>query len=316
MELVRLPIVTDVVAIGECMIELTGSFGGAARIGFAGDSFNTALYLARLGEGVAYLTALGTDPFSTEMQAEWEREGLATHLVLRDPDRLPGLYAVRTDAAGERSFYYWREASAARRLFTLPGIDAALVAAAGAQLLYVSGITLSLFPAAERDRLGGLAASVRAAGGDVAFDPNYRPRGWASPAEARAAFATFADHVSIALPTFDDEAALHGDISPSATLVRWQALGAREVIVKQGADGCLTAQGPVPARTGVIAIDTTGAGDAFNAGYLAARRRGHDGVAAAAFGTALAGEIVRHRGAIMPRSAMPSLPDARSASGA
>ncbi len=115
------------VAVGECMLELSELCDGIGwRLAHAGDTFNTTLYLRRLGVDAAYLTALGSDRFSAEMLQSWREEGIDTSLVLTAPDRLPGLHAISTDAHGERSFFYWRENSAARQLFALEGIEAAL----------------------------------------------------------------------------------------------------------------------------------------------------------------------------------------------
>ncbi len=167
------------IVIGECMLELTRD-EDRWRLGYAGDTFNTAVYLSRLGVPTAYMTALGADTFSEDMRAQWQADGLDTSLVLTDHARLPGLYAVRNDASGERHFYYWRENSAARRLFTLPGIEVAVTRACAARQLYLSGITLSLFTQTEREQLYEIAAAVRAGQGQVIFDSNYRPSGWAT----------------------------------------------------------------------------------------------------------------------------------------
>lgn len=292
------------IVIGECMLELTRD-QDRWRLGYAGDTFNTALYLSRLGVPTSYLTALGTDTFSQDMLAEWRAEGLDTSLVLTSPTRLPGLYAVRNDADGERHFYYWRERAAVRELFSLPGIEAALARARGVPHLYLSGITLSLFDHSGRARLNETAAAVRAAQGEVIFDPNYRPGSWSSVEEARAAIRALAPAVSIAMPTFTDEAALFGDVSPAHTVVRWRDWGAAQVIIKLGAEGCLVscALGTqlVPAVAVATVIDTTAAGDAFNAGFLAARRAGQDPAQAAGAANRLASLVIQHRGAILPR---------------
>lgn len=292
------------IVIGECMLELTRD-QDRWRLGYAGDTFNTALYLSRLGVPTSYLTALGTDTFSQDMLAEWRAEGLDTSLVLTSPTRLPGLYAVRNDADGERHFYYWRERAAVRELFSLPGIEAALARARGVPQLYLSGITLSLFDHSGRARLNETAAAVRAAQGEVIFDPNYRPGSWSSVEEARAAIRALAPAVSIAMPTFTDEAALFGDVSPAHTVVRWRDWGAAQVIIKLGAEGCLVscALGTqlVPAVAVATVIDTTAAGDAFNAGFLAARRAGQDPAQAAGAANRLASLVIQHRGAILPR---------------
>jgi 2-dehydro-3-deoxygluconokinase len=293
------------------MLELSSAGDRMWRMGPAGDTYNTSVYLSRLGVATAYLTALGADPFSTEMRERWAAEGLDTSLVLTEPDRVPGLYAIRTDEAGERSFFYWREQSAVRRLFDLPGIDAALASAARAKLVYLSGITLSLFDKPGLMRLVELCAAVRAHGGDVAFDPNYRPRGWRSPAAAHAAISNLAPFVSVALPTFDDELALIGEGSPEETGDRWLRSGAREVVVKLGPRGCLVAteyhRATLPPPVAVKPKDTTGAGDAFNAGYLAARLKGAAPALAAAAGNRLAGEVVQHAGAIIDPAHMPGI---------
>jgi 2-dehydro-3-deoxygluconokinase len=292
------------IVIGECMLELTRD-ADRWRLGYGGDTFNTAVYLSRLGVPTAYMTALGADAFSQELRAEWQVEGLDVSLVLTDSSRLPGLYAVRNDADGERHFYYWRERSAARQLFGLPGIEAAVARARAAQQLYLSGITLSLFNHEERRQLNEIAAAVRAAHGQVIFDPNYRPNGWNSAEEARAAIRALAPFVSVAMPTFADEAGLFGDASPADTAVRWRGWGAGQVIVKLGAQGCLVADSSdtesVPGVKVATVVDTTAAGDAFNAGFLAGRHTGQDPIAAAHTANRVAAVVIQHRGAIVPR---------------
>jgi 2-dehydro-3-deoxygluconokinase len=291
------------IAIGECMLELVW-VGDRWQLNHAGDAFNTALTLRRLGVPVAFLSALGADPFSLEMRAGWLREQIDISMVLTDPTRLPGLYAIRTDPDGERSFYYWRERSAVRRLFELPGIEAAIARACDAGMLYLSGITLSLFKDAERTRLVEIARVVRARGGRVVFDPNYRAAGWPDQQVARCAFAALAEAASIVLPTFADESLLFGDATAERTVQRYLALGAEEVVVKLAARGCLVAAGAdreyLPPRSAVTALDTTGAGDAFNAAYLAARLAGRGTSAAAHAANMLAGEVIRFPGAILP----------------
>lgn len=304
------------VAVGECMLELR-SDGDSWQLGHAGDTFNTAVYLARLGEEVSFLTALGDDPFSSAMRTAWAAEGLHLDLVLTAPQRLPGLYAIRTDPDGERSFHYWRTQAAVRDLFRLPGCDAALERAASAQLLYISGITLALFGASDRAELKMLAERVRAGGGLVAFDPNYRPALWLAPEAAREAIADFSSVVTIALPTFEDEALLHGDRDPHATHARWRAAGAGEIVIKLGARGCMLQDGrTVAPPVALQPIDTTGAGDAFNAGYLAARLRGSSALEAGSFANVLAGRVTRCSGAILPRAEMPTLLPAKAGTGA
>lgn len=300
----------NVVCVGECMMELTRANGGH-RLGFGGDSLNTALYLARLGHHVEFLTGLGTDPFSQWMQSQWAAEGIGVGMVLHDRQRLPGLYAIETDANGERSFFYWRSDSAARALFTLDGIEAALDKAAEVDLLYLTGITLSLYDQAGRSRLKDVAERVRARGGLVAFDPNYRDRQWCDRAAARSAIEEFGKVVSIALPTVADEALLYGDTLTEAIARRWAGFGATETAIKHGSEGCVvfTQDGSASvAASSAAIVDTTGAGDGFNAAYLDGRLRGLAPKLSCARGNQLAAAVIGQPGAIIePRHMPPAL---------
>lgn len=291
------------------MLELVRTEGDRWAMQMGGDAYNVAVYLARGGVDTAFLTALGTDSFSEAMRAQWAAEGLDLSLVATVPDRVPGLYAIETDAAGERSFTYWRDRSAARALFQAAEAQTLCARAAQADLLYLSGITLSLFDYAGQQALRALAAAMRARGGRVAFDSNYRARGWLSSDAARVAIRNFAPHVDIALPTFADEAALFGDPSPDACATRWLEWGAELVIVKDGRDGALFATSEerrmVPTTPDNHPRDTTGAGDSFNGAFLAALLRGADPAMAVAEGHRLAGAVIRHPGAIIPTAVMP-----------
>lgn len=287
--------------IGEGMLELSQD-KDAWRLGYGGDTLNTAIHFARRGISTSYLTALGADPFSERLKRDWAAEGLDTSMVLTDPLRSAGLYAIATDAKGERSFAYWRSDSAARRLFDCDGIGALLEQATTADLLAFSLISLAILPPEGRERLLLLAHQARARGARVAFDGNYRPRLWASPAEARAARDAAIACATIGLPTLEDEAALGGSADAPAVAAHWQGLGCAETVVKLGTQGCLLPDGTLLAPPETLApVDTSGAGDAFNAGYLAARLDGASCADAAHEGHRLAGWTIMRRGAIPPR---------------
>lgn len=293
-----------IVVVGEGMIELSQPPGQHGwRLGYGGDTLNTAVHLARLGRSVAYATALGGDSFSDDLRAAWAAEGIDTSLVLTDADHMPGLYAIRTDAQGERSFSYWRHDSAARHLFALPASKELVAAAATADVLCYSLISLAILPPHGRRSLIALAQAVRARGGRVAFDGNYRPRLWPSAAEATAARDAALAHCDIGLPTLDDEWALFGAPDADAVAAHWQTLGVDEVIVKLGAKGARLPDGTIIAPpVTAIPVDTSGAGDAFNAGYLDARLHGATIEDAALAGHRLAAWVVTEPGAIPARN--------------
>lgn len=286
------------------MLELTRK-GDDWSLGYGGDTLNTAIHLARAGHDAAYLTALGDDPFGQDMRERWEAEGLDCTMVLPHPTRHAGLYAISTDALGERSFTYWRDSSAAREMFALPGMAEALVRAEQADLMAFSLITLAILPPDARNELLALARRVRERGGTVAFDGNYRPRLWPSVEGARAARDAAIACADIGLPTLEDEALLKSTpslLGENEVAAHWQALGCTEVIVKLGVQGCRLPDGTIlPPPETLEPVDTSGAGDAFNAGYLSTRLGGGTIEDAARAGHALAGWTIMRPGAIPAR---------------
>jgi 2-dehydro-3-deoxygluconokinase len=299
-----------VITIGEVMVELARGNDGRFGLSCGGDTFNTAVYLARAGVDVGYATALGDDRYSDRIAALATAENIATDLMLRVPGRTPGLYVIETDERGERSFTYWRETAPARELFELPDWPGIAEAMLKARMIYFSGITLSLYSNAGLGRLFATLELARRNGVQVAFDSNFRPKGWNSDlGRTRTVYIEALKRVDIALPTYDDEAVLWGDPSPEATVDRLQAFGIGEIAVKNGRHSALVASDGardfVPVGEVVEPLDSTAAGDSFNAAYLAARLMGGAAIAAAGAGHRLAAEKLRHRGAIMPRASSP-----------
>jgi 2-dehydro-3-deoxygluconokinase len=299
---------TQVICVGEVMVELARGADNRYGLSFGGDTFNTAVYLARAGIPAAYASAMDDDPYSAGLLSLAQAEGVNADLIVRVPGRMPGCYLIETDEKGERKFYYWRDTSPARELFELPNWAAIAEALLSARLVYFSGVTLSLYSNTGLGRFLAALELARKQGVTVAFDGNFRPRGWKGDvARTRTVFTEALKRVDIALPTFEDEAMLWGDANPDATVDRLQAFGIGEIVVKNGASNALVADKSgrehVPVPEVVEPVDTTAAGDSFNAAYLAARLKGERPLPAVGAAHGLAAQVIRHRGAIMPRAA-------------
>ena len=298
-----------VICVGEALIELTRGADGTFAASCGGDAFNTAIYLARAGIETAFASALGDDSYSDSVLALAAAEGVAAHLVLRIPGRLPALCLVEHMATGERRMRYWRDGAPVRDLFELPDWMRVAESLTAARLVYFSGITLSLFTTQGLGRFLAVLEVARQEGAKIAFDGNFRPHGWHGDlTRTRTVFAEALKRVDIALPAYDDEAVLWGDPSPESTVARLQAFGIGEIVVKNGPNSALVAsagrQEFVPVPEVLVPVDATAAGDGFNAGYLAARLSGSDATQAAGAAHRLAGNVIRHPGALAPRTAV------------
>src|SRR5262249_17474843 len=126
------------------MIEIPRGADGRFAMGFCGGAFWTSIYLARAGSEVALASAIGRDPSSHPIMHAAAADGVATDLVLQIADRVPGLWLVETDKKGPR-IECWREAAPARQLFELPRWDHIAEELVAAELIYLTGITLSLY---------------------------------------------------------------------------------------------------------------------------------------------------------------------------
>jgi 2-dehydro-3-deoxygluconokinase len=234
-------------------------------------------------------------------------EGITADLVVEAEGRVPGLYAIQRDSAGERSFYYWRGEAPARDYFALIDLAKLRSRLMAAELVYLSAISLAVIGEPGRAVLIPLLREVSKAGVAVAFDTNYRARLWPGPEVAAAAIRAAVETSRYLSVSAADVAAWNrGDAEALAS--DWAAQGVEvilrhddrriDVVIGDGREA-FAADPPIPV------VDTTGAGDAFNAGYLAARLKGRPPREAVAAGRRLASVVVQHPGAIIPQTAMP-----------
>lgn len=298
-----------ITGFGEAMGELRSAGDGLYALAFAGDVFNTLAYVQALG-GTAWQTnfvsAVGDDALSQQLLARCDALGIGHTVSVCNGGTL-GLYLIETDAEGERQFRYWRAASPARRFVGLmtghedPAPD----------ILFLSGITLAILDDPQRETLAKHLAASRDRGARVAFDPNYRAALWRDATAAAHWTSRFYRLSDIALPGLEDERELFGTVSAQAVLERPELADATEVVVKAGRDGVLGRIGDqhfnAPFIAPAMTVDTTAAGDAFNAGWLVARAAGMRASACAGFAARTAAAVASHPGAIIPPEHLPSL---------
>lgn len=308
-----------IAVIGECMLELSMNDSLSkphtlsANMAYGGDTLNTAIYMSRLGLHVDYVTALGEDAYSNWMIRQWQSEGVGCDLVYRYRASLPGLYVIENDDSGERYFHYWRDQAPVKQLLATEERRGALYAELqGYDFIYFSGITLSLFKDAELKSLFEFLHAYCDQGGVIAFDSNFRPGQWPEYERARHWFSKAYRLSRIALPTLEDELSLYPKQSVDEAMSRLRLGERKELVVKKGAEGCLVLwrdqsreyQIEERIEEKVSLVDTTAAGDSFNAAYIAARCQGKDPGLACKTAQNLASRVIQFRGAILPMDQM------------
>lgn len=293
------------------MVEMAPTEDGTYRMGFAGDTFNTAWYARRLlgpDWAVDYASCVGTDATSARMLDFMSAAGIGTGHIRRLSDRTVGLYMIQLDR-GERSFSYWRGQSAARMLADDPAWLDAVCATAG--VVFYSGITLAILSDGARATFCAALGRVRAQGVTTVLDTNMRPRLWAGAEHMRAGIMQGAAVADIVLPSLDEEQATFGDATAQAVAARYHDAGAGLVVVKNGAGDVLAAPRggeavTVPTVPVAEVVDSTAAGDSFDAGFLAAYLQGEALAQAVGQGARLAARVVQARGALVDPAPSPA----------
>ncbi|GAC21634.1 sugar kinase [Paraglaciecola arctica] len=301
-----------IVLMGECMLELRQAKDGLMNQSFAGDTFNTAVYMKRTfaQQDIAFMTAVGQDTISQQMVSRCSSENLNNQHIFAKSDRNPGIYLVQTDEQGERSFLYWRDSSAAKQVMQYVD-QAAIDELCKADLFFFSGISIAILEPQDRDAFWAMLEQLKKAGVKIGFDPNYRRRLWNSADEAKAEFAKAYAASDIMMPGVDDFKQLYDIESLEDILAFCQPFGIAELVLKNGPesvycqlDGQLTHVAITPVTN---VVDTTSAGDSFNGVYLGARLSGQDITSSVNLAATAAGIVIQHPGAIAPVDAFDNI---------
>jgi len=302
----------NIFLFGECMIELmTTSQEKSSKTmkqSFAGDVFNTAVYLKRTFAdlNVHLVTAVGEDQFSLDMIEYFTSENIGVNFVYKSATKIPGLYSIQLDDQGERSFSYWRENSAARQVMQHINDDAISELSKG-DMFFFSGISLAVIEPEARADFWALIDKLKAGGVQIVFDPNYRPRLWSNAKEAQVQFELALQKSDLSLPGVDDFEQLFGMITAEEVNEYCQQFGVNELVIKNGEQGILVVANGETSKFAITpvknVVDTTSAGDSFNGVYLGARIKGFSVSDSIALASKAAGFVIQHKGAIVDKQA-------------
>lgn len=297
---------SKIAVIGECMVELFKSKDSSFKQTFGGDSFNCATYLKRSHKKaeVEYITVLGEDELSLKMLNFFHKQNLKTTYVDQLKNKNPGLYIISTKN-GERSFSYWRGEAAAKELFLTKSLKRLEKDLLTFDLIYLSAISLAIMSKEGRANLYKVLTKARAKGVKVAFDSNYRPRLYKHLDEAKTLYLQALKYCDIYLPSYDDEVELWGEISKKEIIKNAIKAGVSEIVISCGKDDvvyyCNEKTSNVKTKQLKKIVDSTSAGDSFNARYLASRLKGKNIEDSIKKASSLASKVIMHQGAIIPK---------------
>lgn len=293
-----------IVFVGEAMLELTRANDEQFNKAFAGDVYNSSVYLKRAFTDltVSFMSGVGTDSLSDEFVAKLDEENIDTAFLGRSTDSHLGIYMVTTDEHGERSFSYWRNSSAAKQVLTLLSEDQ-FNSLTSTDVFFFSGITLAILPPEQRVKFFTLLEKLRESNVKVIFDPNYRARLWEDKPTAIACLEQAFELSDWLMPGVEDFIDLYAFTTVEEVIAFCSKYQFEELVIKQGAEAVHVVTESehkiLPVVPSERVVDTTSAGDAFNGVYLGARLTGETCEKACELASYLAARVVETPGAIM-----------------
>ena len=290
----------DIVSVGECMIELSTneslSYAQVFKKSYGGDTLNTLVAASRLGSKTGFITKIGNDAFQDYLLDSWQAENIDTSYV-KLVEGYNSLYFVSKGTDRNKEFTYYRKKSAAS---TISIDDVPEEYIGRSSIIYSTGITQSLSDSA-RNSVKKAFEVAKEKQTIVAYDPNYREKLW-SLDEAKEALEEVIDYLDIILlnDKFDAEKLL--EISSSNQIIKyfWDR-GVSTVCIKKRENGSTIGyNGEINHLSSCVAnvIDATGAGDAYNGGFLHSIVQGYTPFEAAKLASIVASIQVQGLGAI------------------
>jgi len=298
----------EVVGVGEVLIDFVAtepvSYVNASAFQkcFGGAPMNTLVGVARLGSSSGAITAVGEDPFGQFLIRELEKNGVDTSCVkVKKGMRTTITFVANEPETGERSFIFYRKpwiTGTADSALSIEDVDLDYIS--NASILHVSGFSLSQNPS--RKAVLTAVEHAKRTGVKVSFDPTLRVDVWNSERTVRRLYRQMLKLSDIATFSREEAEFIFGTDNPEKAAETALKYGVKVAGIKLGADGALlkTEEGQklyVPAFK-VEAIDTTGAGDGWNAGLLVGMLKGWDLETCVTVANAVGALVVTKHGAI------------------
>ena len=294
------------------MIEVSGNTDNLEKkqikmnLNFGGDTFNAAVYFSRLTKkefNTFYFTGLGQDHLSKMMVKRFKNENLKTELIQIIKDKSPGLYSIQTDEKGNRSFSYWRNDSAAKKMIERCNLNKIDKFISDSELFYYTGISLGILKQKDQNKLIDLSKKSKL----TAFDFNYRNSFHGNKIKSQSLFKKSNLSSNINFISFDDITEIFGKSDPIEFINAFKRKD--NIIILKHFEKIFYSEfnkiGSINIPI-IKAIDTTAAGDSFNGSFLAYHLineklsiedkilKSHN----------ITKNVLKYRGAIIPKSKM------------
>jgi 2-dehydro-3-deoxygluconokinase len=257
----------SVAAMGEPMAEFSFYGGSRYALSFSGDSVNLATSIARLGLSAAVISAVGDDHFGNAFLAYAAAEGISCSGITVEKGGFTGIYFIDVGREGEHEFTYFRKGSAASGIRLTAGQEKII---SNSSVFHFSGITQAISRQSYDETLKAVAIA-RKSGCLISYDLNFRPKLWGRR-DARRGLSAVKKYIDIIFVSSEDHEMLFGKTGADEALEHYMNLGLENIIYKSGKDGSAGYFSGKKLRQKIYhvkAVDTTGAGDAFDAGFLA-----------------------------------------------
>ena len=290
-------------AIGESMIEITNIQGSKFVQSFAGDTLNFLSYLNKKNISADYLTAVGGSKINKDFFYLLKSRSISNKFIHVDNKNETGLYLIKNDNKGEKSFYYWRDNSAAKIHLNKLNYNKISVALKKYDYLYFSGITLSVISNKKQNELLYAIKKIKNHNVKIIFDLNVRVKRWLSKKTLTNSMNLFLPYIDILFCSGEDIKNWKNNQSLEFFKKFVKFYNIKHAIFRQNASKNYVFLNnslyQIMNKTKKKIIDSSGAGDGYNAAYISEYLISNDVYRSLKSAHFLGSKIVMKKGAIV-----------------